>query len=56
VTDLWQTVAITNQQTDQPLCPQYREDYKVKKLVERIEAKLTLQAKAARESDKKKIA
>jgi hypothetical protein len=46
---------MTNQQTNQPLRPQHREDYKVKKLVERIETKLALQAKAAREADKKKI-
>jgi hypothetical protein len=35
-----------NQQTN----PQYREDYKVQKLVERIETKLALQAKAIREA------
>jgi hypothetical protein len=40
---------MTNQQTNQQQRPQHREDYKVKKLAERIEAKLALQAKAARE-------
>jgi hypothetical protein len=40
---------MTAQQTKQAT-PQHREDYKVQKLVERIEAKLTLQAKAARET------
>jgi hypothetical protein len=35
-----------NQHTNRP----HREDYKVQKLVERIEAKLALQAKAIREA------
>jgi hypothetical protein len=39
---------MTNQQTNQQQRP-HREDYKVQKLVERIEMKLALQAKAARE-------
>jgi hypothetical protein len=40
---------MTNQQPTQKQCPQHREDYKVQKLVDRIEMKLALQAKAARE-------
>ena len=32
--------------------PQHHEDYKVQKLVDRIEAKLALQAKAKREANK----
>jgi hypothetical protein len=43
---LWQTVGMTNQQQ----CPQRREDYKVQKLVKRIETKLALQAKAILEA------
>jgi hypothetical protein len=41
---------MTNQQTNQRPRPQHREDYKVQKLVDRIESKLALQAKAAREA------
>jgi hypothetical protein len=52
VIDLWQTVAMTNQQTSQPIHPQHREDYKVEKLMKRIEAKMALQAKAVRESER----
>jgi hypothetical protein len=44
---LWQTVGMTNQQR----VPQHREDYKVQKLVQRIEKKLVLQAKAQREAN-----
>jgi hypothetical protein len=40
---------MTNQQANQQLRPQHREDYKVQKLVERIETKLALQAKTVRE-------
>jgi hypothetical protein len=47
---LWQNVGMTNQQTNQQLRPQYREDHKVQKLVERIETKLALQAKAIHEA------
>jgi hypothetical protein len=36
----------TNLQTNRP----YREDYKVQKLVERVEAKLAFQAKKTREA------
>ena len=43
---LWETACMTNQQQ----CFQHREDYKVQKLVERIEAKLALRAKANREA------
>jgi deoxyhypusine synthase len=43
---LWKTVRMTNQQRT----PQYREDHKVQKLIERIETKLALQAKAVREA------
>jgi hypothetical protein len=45
---LWQTVGMTNQQTNQQQCPQHREDYKLQKLIQRIETKLALQAKAVR--------
>ena len=41
VTDLWQTVAMTTQQTKQ-VTPQHREDYKVEKLMRRIETKMAL--------------
>jgi hypothetical protein len=41
---------MTDQQPNQEQRPQHREDYKVQKLVERIETKLALQAKAAREA------
>jgi hypothetical protein len=41
---------MTNQQTNQQQPPQHREDYKVQKLVERIETKLALQAKSAHEA------
>lgn len=37
---------MTSQQTDQQQRPQHHEDRKVQKLVERIEVKLALQAKA----------
>jgi hypothetical protein len=47
---LWQTVGMTSQQTNEQKCPLHREDHKVQKLVERIEAKLALQAKAEREA------
>ena len=40
---------MTNQ-ADQQRLPQYREDHKIQKLVERIEMKLALQAKAIREA------
>jgi hypothetical protein len=40
---------MTNQPTSQQQRPQNREDYKVQKLVELIEKKLALQAKANRE-------
>jgi len=46
---VWQTVRMTNQQPNQQR-PQHREDYKVQKLVDRIESKLALQAKTAREA------
>jgi len=39
---------MTNQPKQQ--LPQHREDYKVQKLVKRIETKLALQAKAIREA------
>jgi hypothetical protein len=51
-TDLWETVAMTNQQTQQR--PQRREDYKVQKLVEHIERKLALKTKDAREVNQAK--
>ena len=41
---------MTNQTTNQQQCFQHRDDYKVQKLVERIEAKLALRAKANREA------
>jgi len=41
---------MTNQSNQQQL-PQQREDYKVQKLVQRIETKLALQAKAIREAN-----
>jgi cytochrome c-type biogenesis protein CcmH/NrfG len=47
---LWQTVGMTDQPTNQQQRPQHREDCKVQKLVERIEMKLALQAKAIREA------
>jgi hypothetical protein len=40
-----------NQPTTQQQRPHYREDQKVQKLVQRIEAKLALQAKAIREAN-----
>jgi hypothetical protein len=40
---------MANQQPNQQHRPQLREDYKVQKLIERIERKLMLHAKAARE-------
>jgi hypothetical protein len=40
---------MANQQPKQPHRPQFREDHKVQKLIERIENKLILPAKAARE-------
>jgi hypothetical protein len=43
---------MTSQQTKEQLLPQHREDHKVQKLVERIEAKLALQAKAALEANR----
>jgi hypothetical protein len=42
---------MTNQTTIQQLFPQHREDYKVQKLIVRIETKLALQAKAIREAN-----
>jgi hypothetical protein len=45
-----QTVRMTNQQPNQQPRPPHREDYKVQKLVDRIESKLALQAKAIREA------
>ena len=47
---LWETACMTNQTTNQQQCFQHREDYKVHKLVERIEVKLALLAKANREA------
>ena len=41
---------MTNQTNQPPQPQQHREDYKVQKLVERIEAKIALQAKAVREA------
>ena len=40
---------MTNQQTNLKQRPQHREDYKVEKLVERVQAKLTLQEKVVRD-------
>jgi hypothetical protein len=40
---------MTNQQTNQQPRP-HREDYKVQKLMDRIESKLALQSKAKREA------
>jgi len=40
---------MTQKPASQPQRPQHREDYKVQKLVERIEKKLTVQTKANRE-------
>jgi len=37
---------MTDQQTKQQQSPKHREDYKIQKLVERIETKLALQAKS----------
>jgi hypothetical protein len=42
---------MTNQQPNQQPRPPHREDYKVQKLVDRIESKLALQAKAIREAN-----
>jgi hypothetical protein len=42
---------MTNQQTEPQRRRQYREDYKAQKLIERVETKLALQAKAAREAN-----
>jgi len=50
VTDVWQTVAMTTQQTKQT--PRHREDYKVEKLIRRIETKTVLQTKAVREAER----
>lgn len=41
---------MTTQHTNQQQPSQHREDYKVQKLIERIETKLTLQTKAIREA------
>jgi hypothetical protein len=41
---------MTNQQTNQPQRPQHREEHKIQKLMDRIETKLALQAKALREA------
>jgi hypothetical protein len=41
---------MTHEQTNKEQRPQLREDYKVQKLVERIETKLALQEKAIREA------
>jgi hypothetical protein len=49
---LWETVGMTNQPANQQERPQHREDYKVHKLVQRIETKLALQTKAVREADR----
>jgi deoxyhypusine synthase len=46
---VWQTDAM-NQPMTQQQRPQYREDQKVQKLVQRIESKLALQAKSIREA------
>jgi deoxyhypusine synthase len=51
---LWQTQGMTNQQTNQQQCPQYREDLKVQKLAERLDKKLAFQAKAVREATQAK--
>jgi hypothetical protein len=51
VTDLWQTVAMTTQETKK-VTSQHREDYKVEKLMRRIETKMALQAKAVREAER----
>jgi hypothetical protein len=45
---------MTNQQTNQPSCPHYREDRKVQKLAERLDKQLALQAKAIREANQAK--
>jgi hypothetical protein len=45
---VWNTVNMTTQ-TNQPN-QQHREDYKVQKLVDHVESKLALQAKAVREA------
>jgi hypothetical protein len=42
---------MTNQQTNQPSCPHYREDLKVQKLADRLDKQLALQAKAIREAN-----
>jgi hypothetical protein len=46
----WQTVSMTNQPNEQQRSHLHREDYKVQKLVERVEAKLAFQAKTTREA------
>jgi hypothetical protein len=48
---VWQTVGMTNQQSNQQPRPQHREDYKVQALIARIEKKIALQAKAARKAN-----
>jgi hypothetical protein len=47
---LRETVCMTNQTTNQQQRFQHREDYKVQKLVERVEAKLALRGRANREA------
>jgi len=51
LTDLWETVGMTNQPTAQQQRPQHREDHKIQKLMERVELKLAPQAKTIRESN-----
>jgi len=46
---------MTNQQTNQEQRPRHREDHKVQKLIERIEVKLALQAKAIREGNQPRL-
>jgi len=46
---LWQTMSMTTQQANQPQRLQHREDYKIQKLVQRLEKKLALNAKAVPE-------
>jgi hypothetical protein len=47
---VWQTVGMTTQTSQTNQQRPRREDYKVQKLVDRIETKLALQAKAIREA------
>ncbi len=52
VTEMCETLVMANQQPNPSPSPRHREDYKVQRLLERIQRKLSPQAQTIREADR----